>query len=206
MTSTRYVLTPDPGTILDDYVQAAIAAITAISGRPLDSLDAIPERLRYLFREEVVLQCGTGGSGPTSPGAGGCAKVVTGPIKDLKVSLTGDVVKADDLGWIDTFKTAATEDEDDSVPADLLAAIKGYHDGPLSDEHVRTLMGYVRQYGAERDAARNKLRQWMESHPPSICSAHQRVRLDCRVCNPALAMLETARTEIAALRASSGEF
>jgi hypothetical protein len=55
MTSTRYVLTSEPYGKLTDYVQAAIAAITAIAGRPLESLDGIPENLRYLFREEVAV-------------------------------------------------------------------------------------------------------------------------------------------------------
>lgn len=80
MTTARYVLRPQPEAPLDDYIQAAIAAVTAIAGRPLDSLDAIPERLRYLFKD-----LNPPGGGPGRP--------------DL-IQIKGDAFEADEIGWL----------------------------------------------------------------------------------------------------------
>lgn len=38
----------------------------------------------------------------------------------------------------------------------------------------------------ERDEIRAELKDWMKTYPPSICSAHRQVNLDCRLCNPAI--------------------
>ena len=38
----------------------------------------------------------------------------------------------------------------------------------------------------ERDEIRAELKDWMKSYPPSICSAHKQVNLECGQCNPAI--------------------
>jgi hypothetical protein len=177
MTNTRYVLTPDPGTILDDYIQAAIAAITAISGRPLESLDAIPEHLRHLFREQTVMTVQAAGAVKTGQAVYACP-ICSMPMTDTDGGCVRhdpeeiaawdrpDTPPAGSLPWRDHIKHCVIDDDakpaapaydQETVPADLAAAIKAYHDGPMSDDHARTLMGYVRQYGAERDALKSDL-------------------------------------------------
>ena len=38
----------------------------------------------------------------------------------------------------------------------------------------------------ERDEIRGELKGWMKTYPPSICSAHRQVNLECALCNPVL--------------------
>ena len=38
----------------------------------------------------------------------------------------------------------------------------------------------------ERDEIRAELKGWMTTYPPSLCSAHRQVNLNCRMCNPAI--------------------
>ena len=224
MTDTRYIFDPQPGTNNFHDILAALVAVYP----PLYSLDVIPERLRYMFREE------------------GLSKAEV-PAAHFKLALSADAVKADDLGFIDAFKTttpwtsfpsldvATTGDSFtisglriapekvtaqsssptyDSLLNQIARAVETWLD---DDENGETLVANVvniaDEFISERDTLnaeverlRVELVKWHETHPPSICSAHDRVQLDCPICNPALAMLKTAREERDALRLKYGEF
>lgn len=69
--------------------------------------------------------------------------------------LVGNPNSQDFTGLSQRFANAPVPlsvDVDESVPDDLAAAVKAYHDGTLSDEHIRTMMGYLRQYCTFRSA------------------------------------------------------
>jgi hypothetical protein len=164
MTSTRYVLTPLTDAKLDEYIQAAIAAITAIAGRPLESLDGIPEHLRYLFREEVA----------SAPG--------------FKMTLPGEAVKADDLGWVHSFKPQPTARE----ALDLLA-VHAAADMPsdAADECRRVVLGYI------------TLLEVMAKDRDQLAFEAERLRADVHSWHQAA---NKATAERDALRMKHGEF
>lgn len=230
MTTSRYIFDPQPGTNNFHDILAALVAVFP----PLYSLDIIPERLRYMFREEtgVTLVATDGGAHKKTDFTFVTIKRTPVPppadnqIPHFKLSVPAEAVKADDLGWILTFN------ED---PADLAAAIKAYHDGPLSDEHAQTLMGYLRQYKAERDTFRelrdhdtetfatlNKALDDLgivvhDTYGEAIKAEVERLRVESsnhaaqaeqyrRERDAALSEVERLRSEIVTIRASAGEF
>lgn len=57
----------------------------------------------------------------------------------------------------------------------------------------------------ERDEARAELKGWLETHPPSICSAHQVLDLACPLCNHAVYKNEQAQAACAEMRSVLSE-
>ena len=222
--NTRYIFDPQPNTSTDKDILDAVVAVYP----PLYSLDVIPERLRYMFREEGLSQ----------------AEV---PAAHFKLALSADEVKADDLGWIHSLKFAepttsspsldvattgdsftisgkridpanvtgqTTSSAYDSLHNQIARAVETWlNDDENGETLVANVVNIADEFISERDtlnAEVERLRaewvKWHETHPPSICSAHDRVQLDCPICNPALAMLKTAMEERDALRLKYGEF
>lgn len=52
----------------------------------------------------------------------------------------------------------------------------------------------------ERDEARQELKEWLRGHPPSVCSRHQVLDLQCEICNFALYQRNQAQAACAEMR------
>lgn len=69
-----------------------------------------------------------------------------------------------------------------------------------SNEHTNKLEMQLEAVRNERDEARQGLKDWLVTHPPSICSRHLVLDLTCSICNGALHERDAAQASCAELK------
>jgi hypothetical protein len=216
MTSTRYALTSEPYGKLTDYVQAAIAAITAIAGRPLESLDAIPENLRHLFREETVMTVQAAGAVKTGQAVYAC------PICSLPMTDTDGGCVRHDPWEIAAWNSPAAPAEDkypDSLLDELLSYIsdRGWRDTSVSARVCTInlandlLAGKLPGLPSPDDFAKVKAERdtFRELRDALKAEVQQRIRERDHYSEQSdrwIAEVKQLKAEIAALRLKCGEF